>query len=236
MRRNRGVTEQVTPFYLCVFTVQKIIPPACLKPVFSGILITQRVILLKVKALNRSGNAGFIGLMELLVIIGIIGILTIMSTPTYRALRQRAREATAIQDMGNLISPAISTYRIDIGEFPVPDPNHGNRTEYSLLSNPYAAGTSKYSRWENAVSKNKDGTRVTYIKPQSGTNPWLKDPWGQPYMIFSWGFTRCVVVSSGFNRTLDTDITATVSATAPDRTTGKFLTPLNNDDIAVVIE
>lgn len=173
---------------------------------------------LKVKTLNS--NNGY-SLLELMVIISIITLLAGVSTPLFRSLRQRAKEAVAIQDMGNNLRPAVETFRVDVGEYPVDG--------YSLISNLYTAGSAQYSRWASGGP---------YMNPELAPPPatdadiWVEDPWGQPYMIFSWGFTRCIIVSSGHDKTLQTDITATFSETEPNRNSGRFT---GNDDLGVVI-
>lgn len=175
---------------------------------------------------------GFVGLTELMIIIGIIGILTAMANPAYRFLRQRAREAVAIQDMGNVFRPAIEQYRIINGEFPT------NR--YTLITNamgaPYAEGTAAYARWNGGLP---------YLSPELGSPPnpdndvWHEDPWGRPYELYCSGSISCFVVSRGLNTGGgydSTNLTATLKDAAKYNQNSGRIKDGNVDDLAVIIQ
>lgn len=178
--------------------------------------------------------SGFVGLTELMIIIGIIGILTAMANPAYRFLRQRAREAVAIQDMGNVMSPAIEQYRVINGEFPA------NR--YTLITHtmgaPYAVGTAAYTRWRGGLP---------YLAKDLGNPPnpdndiWLEDPWGRPYELYCSGSTSCFIVSrgqytgTGYSEYDATDLTTTLKDTTKYNSSSGRIKDGKVDDLAVII-
>lgn len=183
---------------------------------------------------------GFVGLTELMIIIGIIGILTAMANPAYRFLRQRAREAVAIQDMGNILRPAIEQYRLVTGEFPTQAYRYALIT--STLGSPYSAGTAVYSKWVGGLP---------YLSADMGPPPnpdndvWFEDPWGNPYEIYTSGSTSCFIVSrgainyknNGAGTAYDsTSLTTTLKDSTKYNPNSGRIKDGNVDDMAVVIQ
>lgn len=177
---------------------------------------------------------GFVGLTELMIIIGIIGILTAMANPAYRFLRQRAKEAVAIQDMGNVMRPAIEQYRMATGEFPTQAYRYALITD--TMGSPYSAGTAVYSRWVAGLP---------YLSADIGPPPnpdndvWFEDPWGRPYEIYSNGSTSCFIVSRGASTgggSDSTSLTTTLKDSTKYNPNSGRIKDGNVDDMAVIIQ
>ncbi len=135
---------------------------------------------------NKNSVKGGFTLIELLVVIAIIAVLAAASFPVAIALKQKARQTTALAAANSLLQ-AINNYQKDDNSLSG-IPASSNTSDPTLLN--VLSGTeggtdilnekrTRYFEFKQAQKGNRDG--LVYNSADQITG--LYDPWGQPYYV-----------------------------------------------------